>query len=73
MYLVFTRIAGESYRRRLRSLLLCLCDVIRALLISLEWCLTYNSYSSFAHCFEEEEGGGGNLCSVYSAFVVSLS
>ena len=31
MYLVFTRMQGESYRRRLRSLLLCLCDVFRAL------------------------------------------
>ena len=27
MCLVFTRMPGESYRRRLRSLLLCLCDV----------------------------------------------
>ena len=27
MYLVFTRMLGESYRRRLRSLLLYLCDV----------------------------------------------
>ena len=27
MYLVFTRMPGENYRRRLRSLLLCLCDV----------------------------------------------
>ena len=27
MYLVFTRMPGESYRRRLRCLLLCLCDV----------------------------------------------
>ena len=32
MYLVFTRMPGESYRRRLRSLLLCLCDVFRALI-----------------------------------------
>ena len=31
MYLVFTRMPGESYRKRLRSLLLCLCDVFRAL------------------------------------------
>ena len=31
-YLVFTRMPGESYRRRLRSLLLCLCDVFRALI-----------------------------------------
>ena len=33
MYLVFTRIPGESYRKRLRSLLLC--DVFRALINSL--------------------------------------
>ena len=30
MYLVFTRMPGKTYRRRLRSLLLCLCDVFRA-------------------------------------------
>ena len=35
IYLVFTRMPGESYRRRLRSLLLCLCDVFRALMNSL--------------------------------------
>ena len=35
MYLVFTRMSGESYRRRLRSLLLCLCDVFLALINSL--------------------------------------
>ena len=35
MYLVSTRMPGESYRRRLRSLLLCLCDVFRALINSL--------------------------------------
>ena len=34
-YLVFTRMPGESYRRRLKSLLLCLCDVFRALINSL--------------------------------------
>ena len=49
MYLVFTRMPGESYRRRLRCLLFCLCDVFRALINSLvcwfcvcelrcEWC-----------------------------------
>ena len=32
MYLVFTRMPGESYRRRLRSLLLCFSDVFRALI-----------------------------------------
>ena len=31
MYLVQIRMPGESYRRRLGSLLLCLCDVCRAL------------------------------------------
>ena len=31
MYLVFTRMPGDSYRRRLGSLLLYLCDVFRAL------------------------------------------
>ena len=35
MYLVFTRKPGESYRRRLRSLLLYMCDVFRALINSL--------------------------------------
>ena len=30
MYLIFTRMPGESYRRRLRSLLLCLCDVFQS-------------------------------------------
>ena len=35
MYLVFTRKPGESYRRRLRSLLLYLCYVFRALINSL--------------------------------------
>ena len=39
--LLFTRMPGESYRRRLRSLLLCLCDVFRALIISLvRWLCT---------------------------------
>ena len=32
MYLVFTRMPGESYRKRLRSLLLYLCYVFRALI-----------------------------------------
>ena len=35
MYLVFTRMPGESYRRRLRSLLLYLSYVFRALINSL--------------------------------------
>ena len=32
MYLVFTCTPGESYRRQLRSLLLCLCDVFQTLI-----------------------------------------
>ena len=40
MYLVFTRMPGESYCRRLRSLLLCLCDVFRAQINSLVLVLT---------------------------------
>ena len=35
MYLVFTRMPGESYRRRLRSSLLYLCYVFLALINSL--------------------------------------
>ena len=35
LYLVFTRMPGESYRRRLRSLLLYLCHVFRVLINSL--------------------------------------
>ena len=39
IYLVFTRMPGKSYPRRLRSLMLCLCDVFRALINSLVcWC-----------------------------------
>ena len=33
-YPVFTRLPGESYRRQLRPLLLCLCDVFRVLINS---------------------------------------
>ena len=35
LYLVFKRMPDESYRRQLGSLLLCLCDVFRALINSL--------------------------------------
>ena len=35
MYLVFTRMPGESYRRRLKSLLLYFCYVFRALIVLL--------------------------------------
>ena len=36
MYLAFTHMPGESYRRQNRSLLLCLCDSFQALINSLE-------------------------------------
>ena len=35
MYLLFTRMSGENFRSRLRSLLFCLCDVFRTLINSL--------------------------------------
>ena len=35
MYHLFTRMPGENYRRRLRCLLLCLLDALRALINSL--------------------------------------
>ena len=35
VYLVFTRMSGESYHGQLRSLLFRLCDVFRAMLDSL--------------------------------------
>ena len=39
MYFVLIRMPGESYRRRLRSLLLYLCQVFRALINSFVCCL----------------------------------
>ena len=42
IYLVFTRMPGESYRRRVTSLLLCLCDIFLALMDSLV-CNTYHA------------------------------
>ena len=52
MYLVFTRMPGESYRRRLRSLLLYLCYVFRALINSLvRWfCTSARSLVLFQMC-----------------------
>ena len=35
IYLVFTRMPGESYRKQLLSLLFCLCDIFQALINSL--------------------------------------
>ena len=47
MYFVFTRMPGESYRRRLRSLLLCSCDVLRAPINSL--CLSSSLQETVRH------------------------
>ena len=48
MCLVFTsRMPGESYSRQVRSLLLCLCDVFRALFNSFEGiCLFVDSWEA---------------------------
>ena len=46
MYLVFTSMPGKSYRRRLRSLLLCLCDVVRPLINSLVCWFIFRRLSS---------------------------
>ena len=43
MYLVFTRMPGESYLRRLRAFLLCLCEVFRALINSLVYWFCTNA------------------------------
>ena len=57
MYLVFTRMPGESYRRRLGSLLLHSCYVFRALINSLVcWFLTETGFSCcflFLFCFSK--------------------
>ena len=56
MYLVFTRMPGESYRMRLRSLLFCLCDVFRALINSLV-CWFFNR-TSLNMCIKTETDRG---------------
>ena len=44
MYRVLTHMPGESYRRRLRSLLLCLCDVFRAFITSFCLLILHKQY-----------------------------
>ena len=46
MYLVLTCMPGESYRRRLRSLLLCLCDVFEALINSFTCCFNQGFFNA---------------------------
>ena len=43
MYLVFTRMPGKTYRSRVRSLLLCLGDVFRALINSLAYSIDFGN------------------------------
>ena len=50
-YVVFTRMPGESYLRRLSSLLLCLGCVFRALIDSLVcWLILLKSFVALTHC-----------------------
>ena len=48
MYLVFTGMPGEGCRRQFRSLLLCLCDVIGALIHSLCFLVIMNLNKRFS-------------------------
>ena len=50
MYLVFTRMPGDSHCRWLRSLLLCLCDIFRALR-ELSMCVDIPRNISFLHAW----------------------
>ena len=63
MYLVFTRMPGESYRRQLRSLLLYLCYVFRALINSLvcSFCTSALGLVLFPNC----EGHSHKIVSVH--------
>ena len=71
MYLVFTRMPGESYRRRVGTLFLCLCDVFRALMTPLvlilherSWPRTVGWEASVCKCFPT---------SVHTAILSSVS
>ena len=66
MYLVFTRMPGESYRRRLGSLLLYLCCVFRALINSLV--LLILSVTPF-----EKNDDFGSRLGVLSSHIISSS
>ena len=60
MYLVFTRMPGESYSRGLRSLVLCLCDVFWVLISSLVvfFLLFFSSswFDSFLYWWQTSHG-----------------
>ena len=53
MYLVFTRKPAESYRRRLRSFLLYLCYVFRALINSLVCCFSFVRWNAMVTMGEQ--------------------
>ena len=57
-YLAFTGTAGESYSKPFRSLLLCSCDVFRALIIS-PCLLIYGPFCLKEKERKKEKGGGG--------------
>ena len=66
---IFTRMPGESYRQRLRSLLLCLFDVFRALVNSVV--CRFNLCPGYAKRKKRERkkqggGGGGGGLPLYS-------
>ena len=60
MYLVFTRMSGEHHRRRLKSLLLCLCDVFQAIINSLV-CWFFQILTEIGHYTEEEGENVGHF------------
>jgi len=71
MYLVFTRMPGQSYRRRLRSLLLS-CDVFRALINSLVcWnCIVLDVYKVTIYETKLMVASMRELNAVYLAIIV---
>ena len=87
MYPVFTRMPGESYRRRFRFLLFCLCDVFRALIDDLRKSRGLHSVTAFGRgpVYNRSMPAGGRivqeLCesrggrlglSVLTSFLVSV-
>ena len=64
MYLVFTRMPGESYRRRSRFLL-CLCDVFRALINSLVCCLYASALGFVSDCVRKTPAFSASFQTVF--------
>ena len=75
MYLVFIHMPGESYYRRLRSLLLCLCEVFQALINSL-MCFVFVVVVGCVFCFRVVVVFGGVisvLCENFGFQILSCS